>query len=430
MTNKTRSAIICLLVIILKFKQNKILILCWATYLSAYICRINMSTALLQLESAFEIGGGVLGVLGSLFFVTYAIGQLINGFVGDRVSPYVMLVIAMAGTVTLNLTIGISGNITVIMICWTANGYFQSMIWGPLMRVLSSAYTKERNANITMVMSTSMVLGYIFSWVVFASLFSDMKWNLLFLVPAAISISPLIIWGVLLRRRQNEQSSKKETPNLRNTIQIIKKAHLAAVIGVCVCSGLIRESISLWAPVMMIKTLGFEPKHLFILLFLIPIFNFSGILFARWLMSRAHTFKNPIGSMLLIFFTGILICGAGFLFLSSISGLSGLFFMSCISGLCFGANSILLSLIPLSYAKHNIVSTLVGVFDFCSYIGAAISAYGLGIILEGASWKFIPLIWICFACAAITLSLVYRFKTKRKVANKNEQEIAQQPANY
>ena len=290
------------------------------------------------------------------------------------------------------------------------------------MRILSAVNSKRRHAHISMVMSTSMVCGYILSWAVLGSLFSGGNWKMLFLLPAVMVIIPLVIWSDVLRSGRGLRFKKKKAPGLRPTVHIIKKSHLIFVIGICVCSGLIRESISIWAPVMMVKTLGFKQQNSFLLLFIVPLFNFGGILFARWLQSRGRKLGLPgariepngrIGNMLMIFFAGTLLCGAGFLVFSGVSGLLGLFFISLISGMSFGANSILLSFIPLSQARHGIVSTLVGVFDFFTYIGAAVSAYGLGFMLEGNSGRFIPLIWMFFAAAAVVLGYFYK-SAKRK----------------
>ena len=80
--------------------------------------------------------------------------------------------------------------------------------------------------------------------------------------------------------------------------------------------------------------------------------------------------------------------------------------IAAISAAMNGVNSILLSFIPLSFAGENAVSTLVGLFDFSSYLGAAISSFVLGMLLTGGSWLPITFIWLGVGALAVLLSAV------------------------
>ena len=101
----------------MKRNKRRMLAVCWVTYLIAYLCRVNMSSALPKLEAAFGVTNGTLGVAGSLFFIVYAVGQLVNGALGDRVSPYKFVAVAAAGTAVLNCIVSLSGNFYVVLIC-------------------------------------------------------------------------------------------------------------------------------------------------------------------------------------------------------------------------------------------------------------------------------------------------------------------------
>lgn len=147
----------------LKGSKYTIFFVCWITYVSAYLCRVNLSSALYKLESVFNVGTGSLGLIGGLFFITYAVGQLINGFIGDRISPHKFITLAVFGTAIMNTIISFNENFYIIMICWALNGYFQSMFWGPLMRILSGSFSREEHVSVSTGMTASMVIGFILS---------------------------------------------------------------------------------------------------------------------------------------------------------------------------------------------------------------------------------------------------------------------------
>ena len=79
-------------------------------------------------------------------------------------------------------------------------------------------------------------------------------------------------------------------------------------------------------------------------------------------------------------------------------------YISIISAMSYGCNTIILSLIPLLHGKDNMVSTLVGIFDFSSYIGAAASSMLTGITVLLLGWNFVPVIWL--AAGLISLGLL------------------------
>ena len=81
-----------------KFPKDMVFILCYISYVCIYAARLNLSMA-----SPGMISGGILtseqyGFLGSAFFVVYACGRLLNGMIGDRVAPWVMISLGLALT--------------------------------------------------------------------------------------------------------------------------------------------------------------------------------------------------------------------------------------------------------------------------------------------------------------------------------------------
>ena len=83
------------------------------------------------------------------------------------------------------------------------------------------------------------------------------------------------------------------------------------------------------------------------------------------------------------------------------------------------SNWFMISYLPLHFASRRIVATLVGVFDFSTYIGAAVMSGPLGDLLVNTGWKVLPLLWAALIAVSIALafggagSCLYR-KGKRR----------------
>lgn len=64
-------------------------------------------------------------------------------------------------------------------------------------------------------------------------------------------------------------------------------------------------------------------------------------------------------------------------------------------------------MLPPFFAKYGNVSTASGVINSCTYIGSAISTYGIAVLTENLGWNFTIGMWsiialmgtvICFMC--------------------------------
>ena len=87
-------------------RQRLTLSLCAMAYAIIYTGRQNLSIAspLMQADGITDSAG--IGIMGSAFFFVYAIGRLLNGYIGDRVNARVMLMVGMGAAGVANLAVG------------------------------------------------------------------------------------------------------------------------------------------------------------------------------------------------------------------------------------------------------------------------------------------------------------------------------------
>lgn len=393
---------------VMQSKKRIIFTVCILTYVMAYLCRLNFSSAVLKMAEAFEVTTSVMGTVGSLFFLAYAFGQLINGFIGDRIQPIRFMIFAVVGTGLINLAMTFADSIGIIRFLWVLNGYFQSVFWATCNRLLSQYFESTEHHIISTGMSLSMVISYILSWAVLGELLIDKSWQSYFLIPALSALIMLMIWLILAytERKMAKDISASQKINFSVWKDSMKKDRLILICIACIFLGIIKEGIGLWAPAIFLSILNGSASQSILSLIMIPIGNLCGVLFTGKLLQKpnANPFQILRGLLVAIIVASLSMALSRWLF-----PLLALLFVSTISGLIFGCNSILLSYFPLSYTRQNIVAALIGLFDFSAYIGAAISAYVLACFLERGSWEIISIIWALAAlCTIVTLSIRFR----------------------
>ena len=70
----------------------------------------------------------------------------------------------------------------------------------------------------------------------------------------------------------------------------------------------------------------------------------------------------------------------------------------------------------MQYTEKGMVASVIGVFDFASYVGAAISTYVLGRVLSNVGFAPLPGIWLGAAAVSILIAaMVVRMRSKESV---------------
>src|SRR5918995_89989 len=78
----------------------------WLTYGSFYFCRQNIAAAVPGLEAEGLTKTPIGSILGGLK-IAYAIGQLVNGQLAERMSARQLLAVGMLGSAALNVAFGL-----------------------------------------------------------------------------------------------------------------------------------------------------------------------------------------------------------------------------------------------------------------------------------------------------------------------------------
>ena len=98
----------------------------------------------------------------------------------------------------------------------------------------------------------------------------------------------------------------------------------------------------------------------------------------------------------------------GLYFLSGQNAIFSVALSALLTGCMHGVNLLLICIVPAAFKKYGNVSTVSGVINSCTYIGSAISTYGIALLSVKIGWGNTLLIWvaiaalgtlICFACS-------------------------------
>jgi OPA family glycerol-3-phosphate transporter-like MFS transporter len=102
----------------------------------------------------------------------------VNGYIGDRVPANRFILIALFGTLACNLGMAAVNSFGLMLLIWGLNGYFQSMFWSTIIRVLAQNISADKRATVSAGISLAMPAAYIVSWGLLGQLLdgAQVKW--------------------------------------------------------------------------------------------------------------------------------------------------------------------------------------------------------------------------------------------------------------
>ena len=383
-------------------KLTAVLALCWVTYVFAYLCRLNLSTVLDKAAFGLHVTVEYLGIASSVYFGTYAVGQLLNGFVGDRVSPHKYIIAALIMTGAINTVLGLQSSAAAFLVLWGLNGFCQSMFWSTLLRLLSFYSGDHEKKRVSTVMTTCSVTGYFLSWVALGYILKPYSFRPYFAVPGLLALGLIPVWVLLSGKLEfgKAVSERGKTPPVPVVLNEFKrdKLYFVCILGMIV--GAIREGAVFWMPTIFSNVLDLGSDSMLYLM-LMPFAMLLGVFFAQWVLGFFH--DNIRSAMLATVGCSVLIS----LLLVLTSGRTSVLTVILIALLIASVNAsnwFNISYFPLCFSERNIVSTLIGTFDFSSYMGASIMSGTLGVLLNRFGWVSLTLVWLGLTCVGLLLA--------------------------
>ena len=117
-----------------KYWRIRILYSTYFGYAAYYFTRKNFVFALPTMVKELHIDKAEIGLLGTLFYITYGISKFSSGIMSDKSNPRYFMAFGLILTGFVNIGFGLSNTIPMFILFWIMNGFFQGWGWPPCAR--------------------------------------------------------------------------------------------------------------------------------------------------------------------------------------------------------------------------------------------------------------------------------------------------------
>ena len=378
--------------------------LCSVSYFAVYIARNVLGAVTPKILESGAFTEIEIGSMSSVYFAAYAIGQLINGFMGDRIKAKYMIA---GGLILAGITNFIFPYLTVSATAATAvyglTGFSLAMIYAPMTKIVSE--------NTEQIYAVRCSFGY-----TFASFFATpaagllatfLAWQTVF----TVSSSVLVIMGALsfvfftlFERRgivkygQYEKNAKES-----GSIKALFEHAIVRFSIISIITGIIRTSVIFWLATYINQYLGFSTEQ--------SAGIYTGATFIISMMSIIaiviyEAFGRRRDFTIVIMF---IVSAVSFLLTYLVSSpiLNIIFIVLAIMA-SNGAAAILWSVYCPSLRDTGRVSTATGFLDFVSYMAAAVANIVFANAATTIGWGNLILVWFGIVTVGLVVSIPYK----------------------
>jgi OPA family glycerol-3-phosphate transporter-like MFS transporter len=407
--------------------RKHILITTWITYASFYLCRVNMSIAIPGIIAEYGISKTEMGGVLSALFAAYAIGQFINGQLGDKFGARKIITIGILGSALLNMFFGFNSGVLILMILiWGLNGYFQSMGWSLSVKTIANWYPFKKRGKASTVLGTSYQIGNAVSWVLAGSIIGTLGWRYGFWIPALIFILVAIFWYKKGRNAPEEvglPTIEEEENGIKKT-KITKDHHLGfrytckqclmnpriwiVALGLFFLN-VVRYGFLSWAPTYMFEVQKAEISTAAYQAIAIPLAGSLGALFAGYVSDKKfESRRSPIAAIMLF-----ILALVSWLYPQVPTGnwVLSLIVLLMVGFMIYGPHVLMVTTMPMEYGTRKAAASATGFIDGWGYIGAALTGVASGWLIDKYNWNAAFNFWVISAIiSAILMLIIWNYK--------------------
>ena len=379
---------------------NRIIFLCSMVYMISYITRTNYGAAIAEMVTSTGFSKSALSVALTGSFISYGVGQLISGWIGDRVQPRTLIATGLAATSCMNLLIPLCSAPWQMAVVWCFNGLAQAFMWPPIVKIMYVTLTPNDYSKGMVRVSWGSSIGTIAVYLLVPLMILTLGWKQVFNISAIFGILGIFIWLPFCPKIELASSQKKSGGKVTGLREV-----LPALILVMLCitmQGILRDGVTTWMPSYIAETFHLSNEISILAGVILPIFTIVCYGLANMFYMKL---RNPVICAVWIFGGAAVSSVLLYLFCGS-SPILSVALSAVITGCMHGVNLMFNGNSPGFFAKGGNVSFYTGLLNSCTYIGSAISAWVIPLASENAGWDAAIGLWAIIACTGLILASI------------------------
>ncbi|MBQ2756968.1 MAG: MFS transporter [Clostridia bacterium] len=388
---------------------NGITFLLTLVYFTSYLLRKNLGVMLVKVCVDTGWTATALGIVMTGLLAFYGGGQLISGWLGDKIAPQRMIVCGLSIGALANIGVYFTTTIPVLTVLWCINGFAHSMIWAPTVKLMT-LYLDDKEYGYCMM---RIMWGSSFS-TIFLRLFCPamlllINWRFIMLILAAFGIGVIVTFVTMGKKLfavplnpvpAADTANGEETAPAAVPLPRFAWPMLMMVLVGIVMHGALRDGVETWMPSFLCQTFGMPEENAIFSTVILSVFGFFAFTLFDWLYRKL--FRDEMTCSAAAF--AVATAAAIALYVLTRTGgpaIVSMLLMAVIIACVMGVNLMLVAFLPKRFLKSGKVAAFTGLLDAAAYLGSGIATYGFAALFENFGWNTTIFVWFLVAAAGL-----------------------------
>jgi OPA family glycerol-3-phosphate transporter-like MFS transporter len=384
-------------------------------YTSFYMCRYNLPLASKAISDQFHYNYKQMGQIVGTWMIAYAVGQILNGLLTDRIGGKRAMLIGAAGTIIMNIAFGAAsfwGLLWLFILIRGMDGYLQSFGAPGMTKIKAAWFQKIERGGFAGIFGFMINLGRFGIFKLGPALLAGftilgmirvppLHWRWLFWVPSMICAVVAVGMAFAVDETPEEagypglipgdtdetgEASTATHASMQEVFgKIMKNPAVWFVAAAYACTGVVRQSVDQWFPRYMQDRFhtDLNSTQFQFLAFLIPVVASAGSLVSGYISDRFFAGRrSPVAAALYLIEAVVILIGAQFH-----TANMAVLFLILISFTANSTHSILGTAAAMDIGGRKMTGFASGLIDSFQYFGGSLAGYMLTPLLD-ISWNY------------------------------------------
>jgi OPA family glycerol-3-phosphate transporter-like MFS transporter len=378
------------------------------TYAALYMGRYNFNVSKDTIGGLYHLDKSQMGIVATAGFWTYAVSVLVNGPLADKLGGRRAILFGALGTCVINFVIGMAlregfGARLVIGMSslYAINMYFQSFGALSVVKVNAAWFHWRERGVLGGVFGSMISLGYFFAYGVCGWIMASLPLWCVYVIPSGVILTMALVDFFLVRDRPSDAghpdfdtgddvpvdpNAKEEKVAFGAVVKMVLRHPVLRTLAVAeFCTGLVRQGLLLYFPEFLKEVHGVSrgSSDYQIASLGITVGGIAGALACGFISDRF--FQSRRTPVAFIFYIGQIV--SLFLLGWTTSATFASFLIGFSAMWIFGVHGMLSGTASMDFGGRKAAATAAGLLDGVQYVGAGLTGFGLGWLLDRFHWS-------------------------------------------
>lgn len=376
------------------------------TWIINYLDKLSINVAIIPIAEQFSLNDTQSGLIISAFFLSYAVMQLVGGFLSDKYGARRVILISVFMWSIFTVATGFAWSFISLIIIRFLFGIAEGSFPSASSVAIADNFPHLERGRAKSTLTAATTIGAAISSLVAAAIITSFGWRILFIMFGVLGLFLTIILHFVLTPKKSNEFSEK--PSSKVPIKkLIKIPMLWQLVLMLFGVNIVNWGLTTWMPSFMVKEKNLDMVSMGLLAIIPAIAALMSALATGWLIDKVANGKEKY-----LIILGASIAAISLFTMANVVSIPMVVLAQSLTfiGLMLATTTILT--LPLKYFPTEIIGTSIGFINFGGQMAGMISPSVIGLIITLFNGSYTGVFIFLMVMVLIPIIIAMKLQTK------------------